>query len=428
MSVVVRIVFLALGFVQAVFTARLLGPEGYGTVAVALAIVNVTATCAMLGFGPLALREVARLSVRADWSDLRGFLFFSVLAVIGAAMATGGGLALLALGTEVVEPHYRREIAIAALLVLPFAMIFYLRGVLQGFGHVLAAQLPGDVLRPVVLVSGLGLLFLLARPATTTSYFAVAIGAAYLALVIAAVMSWRAVAHRIPAAPRTLRPRQWSGAGATFLAVSLLTILGSELSTLLLGWLSDPRQTGLYQPVARLTPLMLIALQAVSIPFAPRVVALWEKGDAASLHRMTWLVVLSVTGATVLFCGVIVGLAPLILTIFGEDFLSVRQAILFVAIAQVFAAACGPVVLLLSMTGHQRTVVRCQAVGLAINFGLGIWLIPGQGADGAALAFAASAVIWSVLMLVAVRRRLGFDASLFGARRLMWSPQPAIRP
>ena len=427
MSIVVRIVLLALGFVQAVLTARLLGPEGYGTVAVALAVVNVAATGAMLGFGPLPLREVARLSVRADWSDLRGFLFFSVVAVIGASIVIGGGIALLALATEVVDPHYRHEIAIAVLLVLPFAMIFYFRGVLQGFGHVLASQLPGDVLRPAILVTGLGLLFFLARPATTTSYLAVAIGAAYLAMATAVVMSWRAAARQIPAAPKTLRPRQWSGAGATFLAVSLLTILGSELSTLLLGWLSDPRQTGLYQPVARLAPLMLIAQQAVSIPVAPRVVRFWEKGDAAGLHRMTWLVVLSVTGATILFCGAIVGLAPLILAIFGEDFLSMRQAILIVAVSQVFAAACGPVGLLLSMTGHQRTVVRCRVAGLAVNLALGFLLIPGQGAEGAALAFAAGTLVWTVFMLIAVKRRLGFDASLFGARHLVLSPLLATR-
>ena len=38
MSIAIRVAALGLGFLQAVLTARLLGPEGYGTVAVALSI------------------------------------------------------------------------------------------------------------------------------------------------------------------------------------------------------------------------------------------------------------------------------------------------------------------------------------------------------------------------------------------------------
>lgn len=418
--------FLALGFVQAVLTARLLGPEGYGTVAVALAIVNVTATCATLGFGPLAVREVARLSVRDDWSDLRGFLFFSALAVVGASMALTFGLAGLALGTAFIEAHYRLEIALACVALLPAALIIYTRGVLHGFGRVLAAQFPGDLLRPLILVNGLAIIYFVALPVTTTDYLILVIGAACLAGGMAVAMSWRAVARRVPTTSRTFLPRKWSGAATTFLAISLFTVLGSELGTLLLGWLSDPRQVGLYQPVARIAPLMLIAKQAIGIPFAPRVVALWEKRDTAELRRMTWLVVLWGTGATFLFCASIVLLAPLFLSVFGEAFLGARQAILIVAVAQVFSAACGPVGLLLSMTGHQRTVVRTQVAGLASTLVLGIWFIPELGADGAALAFAAGVVVWNLLMFLAVKRKLGFDTSLFGARHLALLPKAGI--
>lgn len=383
----------------------------------------VSATCAVLGFGPLAVREVARLSVRTDWAELRGFLFLSSLAVIGSSIAAAAGFALLAMGTEVIEAHYRREISLACLLVLPLAVLIYLRGVLQGFGQVLASQIPIDVLRPIILVAGLTLLFIAGRSATTMDYLIVTIAAAGLAACTAAAMAWHTVRLRVAAVPKAYLIRKWSGAATTFLAISLLGVLAGEISTLLLGWLSKPHQVGLYQPVARIAPLMLIALQAVSIPFAPRVVALWEQGDYAELRRMTWLVTSSTLLATVLFCMVIVWLAPLFLQAFGEAFLDARQAILVVAAGQIFYAACGPVELLLSMTGHQRTVVRCQMTGLAANLVVGAWLIPEWGANGAAVAFTIGTVTWNISMLIAVRRRLGFDASLFGTRHLLLSPK-----
>jgi hypothetical protein len=40
-SIAIRVAALALGFVQAILTARLLGPEGYGLVAVALSVATI---------------------------------------------------------------------------------------------------------------------------------------------------------------------------------------------------------------------------------------------------------------------------------------------------------------------------------------------------------------------------------------------------
>ncbi len=421
-SIAIKVAALGLGFLQAILTARLLGPEGYGTIAVALAVATIVATCATLGLGPLAVREVARLSVRADWSELRGFLRFSGLAVIGASIVAGGAIAALALWSDLFGASYRREIAMASILVLPLAMLFYFRGVFQGFGQVLAAQLPGDLLRPIVLVGGLGFLFVTASPATTTSYLVIAIGAGFSAAIVAVMIFRGITAHRIPTASQTLHPRQWRRAATPFLAMAVFGVFGGEVNTLLLGWLSGPAETGLFQPVARIAPLMLIGLQAVSVPFAPRVATLWEQGAIAALHRTTWLVTLTTTGATVLTGAAIVVLAPLILSAFGKVFLVAIDAILVVAVAQIFNAACGSVGMLLSMTGHQGTVARCQIAGLTSNLLLGIWLIPSAGVYGAAIAFSGSVVVSNILMLVAVKRILGFNASLLGARYLVVGP------
>lgn len=67
-SIVIRTTAIGLGFIQAVLTARLLGPEGYGIVAVALSVATVAATLSVLGLGPLAVRELARLVAKAGKS------------------------------------------------------------------------------------------------------------------------------------------------------------------------------------------------------------------------------------------------------------------------------------------------------------------------------------------------------------------------
>ncbi len=310
MSIVVRIAALGLGFLQAVLTARLLGPEGYGTVAVALSITAIIATCAMLGFGPFAVREVARLSVRADWSDLRGFLRFSGLAVFGASIIAGAAIAALALGTELFDAHFRREIAIASILVLPLAMLMYFRGVLQGFGQLLAAQLPGDLLRPIIRIAGLGILFVAASRAMTISYLVVAIVASSSAAIVAAVAFWRINTHRIPAASAASHPRQWSRSAAPFFVIFMLGVVGTEANTLLLGWLAGPTEAGLFQPVARLAPIMLIANEALAMPLAPRIAARWAQRDVEGIRHLYRLATRVGTLGTVLIALVLVLLAP----------------------------------------------------------------------------------------------------------------------
>ena len=74
------------------------------------------------------------------------------------------------------------------------------------------------------------------------------------------------------------------------------------------------------------------------------------------------------------------------------------------------------------MTGHQGVTARCHLAGLTSNLLLGLWLIPGAGAYGAAIAFSSGVVVSNILMLVAVKRILGFNPSLVGVRLLATSP------
>lgn len=418
-SLVVRIVALGLGFLQAVLTARLLGPEAFGTVAFALSVATILGTLAMLGFGPLAVREVARLSVREDWGTLRAFLRYSGLAVCVGALACAGVVALLATSTDLFDARFRREVALAALVVPPSALLLYFRGVHQGLGKVLSAQIPGDVLRSLLLVVSLMLLLMVGSEISTIGYLWVTVGVGLVAATVAAVSFWVTLSRGVPATPVVVSHRPWAWAAAPFLAMTALGVLGGEMNTLLLGWLSGPRETGLFQPVARIAPVMLIGLQAVSVPFAPRVAALWEQSETERLRKITWMVSVTTTAVTIVTCAALVGLAPLIFLAFGKVFLVTTGAVLVVAAAQILNAACGPVGMLLSMTGHQWISAACQFGGLVVNTVLGFWLIPQSGAHGAAIAYAGGIAGWNLLMLGAVRRVLGFDASVVGARMLM---------
>jgi O-antigen/teichoic acid export membrane protein len=66
------------------------------------------------------------------------------------------------------------------------------------------------------------------------------------------------------------------------------------------------------------------------------------------------------------------------------------------------------------MTGHERDVARSLAISALLNIVLGLALIPGWGAEGAAVAAATSLVVWNIVLAVRVYRKLGIRPTAFG--------------
>lgn len=408
---------MVLGFVHAILAARLLGPEGYGVVAVALSVTAVAAAFAMLGFGPLAVREVAQLVVRADWSSLRGFLRFSGLVVVGVSIVVAGALAALSVWTDLFGASYRTEIAIATLMILPLGILQHIRGVCQGFGRVLAALLPAEFLRPAMLVGGLGLLLVFNPSATTVDYMWLSVGTAFLALVLAAFLLAKLVRTLVPVASMTFKPNAWSRSAVPFSIIFLLGAIGTQANTLLLGWLAGPTEAGLFQPIMRLTPIMLMVTEAIAMPLAPRLASCWEQRDLEGIRHLYRLATPVATVGTLIIVIGMVLVAPILLSAFGREFLANQHLLLWIGLAQIASASTGAATLLLIMAGKMRIRIALQCITLLVQLGLGLVLIGPYGADGAAIALIGSILVWSVLHWFFARFALNVETSLLAMRR-----------
>jgi len=169
--------------------------------------------------------------------------------------------------------------------------------------------------------------------------------------------------------------------------------------------------------VLRFAPVMVIAIQAVNVPLTPRISELWEQGETERLKHIVRRAAITTTAGAMVTCAALLVLAPWLLSAFGAAFTVNVPALVWLAAAQIFNAACGPVATLLDMTNHQRFTIWGLVASIAANILVGVWLIPQQGAYGAAIAMALSIIVWNVLMLFFVWRKLGFDPSLVGAVR-----------
>jgi len=92
--------------------------------------------------------------------------------------------------------------------------------------------------------------------------------------------------------------------------------------------------------------------------------------------------------------------------VFGPAFVTADNALVILSLGWLVATGCGPVDNLLLMAGRSGWTSLNAGVGLALNIGLNLWLIPRYGIEGAAAAWAASLMWMNVAPLVQVRASL----------------------
>jgi O-antigen/teichoic acid export membrane protein len=374
---------------------------------------SLVAGIGLQGLEGYSVREISRLLALGKFGSVKGFIRASILVVLVASLAGGTILAGL---TTIHWMNPPTELTWGLMLAPLMAMLILMRAISQGFGRVFDTQAPIELIRPGLMVLALSIILTFAFPAVVDDALKLLVLANMFALALAFLLVYRAMDEVVPSTHMEYHIPEWFKGTAPFFGIGILAAFQAEISTLMLGWLSGAGETGLFQPMRRLVPVMIIAAQAINVPLAPRISELWERGEKARMSKAVRTATLTTTIAVIMTCGALLLLAPWIFAAFGTEFTVNLSALGWLAAAQIFSASCGSVGILLNMTGHQTLAAKALLGAVLANFLLCWWLIPQHGAYGAALALSASIIIWNVLMLIAVRNRLGFDPSILGVR------------
>lgn len=424
LSLGIRLGGLALSFMQAILTARLLGPAGYGAVATILSAAQVLAMFAMFGLGPMAVREVPAHKAEGEEAALAAFLrrSLTIAFLLSCAMAAVTAYSVIpALGNS---PEFDAGLAFGGVLIIPLALLALLRGWAQGFGRVANAQVPNEVLRPGIMVSIMFAALVSGYAFTESDYLAVAITSGVVAVALSLALLWRSDLRALPRPARPPHLRETFSATLPFLGLGLASILQGEINTLLLAAFASPEQTGLFQPIARIAPLLTLPVQAAGMRYSPRIAELWKSGERDRIRSITRTFTWTTTLLT-LALGLAAALSgPWLMLAFGREFTGTAPLLWIVAAAQLLNAACGPVGMVLAMSGHARAALLGHVAGLAVNGLLGWILIPQMGVLGATIAMAGGIAVWNVALLALAMRKTGVDPSLASLlRRNGNSPQ-----
>ena len=389
---------LILGFLVTAIVIRRLGPERFGAFTYIWSLYAIATAAAGLGLDQVLQRRIT-IGSESRRSTLRAI----VVVRIGSSFVGAGALAAAAMAGA--GQDIRVGLVIAGLgLVLGLAETFvillqFTRGSAAVGRARLIAFVAGAVVRVAVVV---------VHPSLPAFVAATLIEPAVLWGLTAASLRHEESLRREESHRPVDQPRAgWRTygelirEGIPFLASGLFVIVYMRIDVVLLKRWSTAHEVGVYGAATRLSELAYFIPVAVAGAAGPKLLATFaiEPMDALrAVHRLT----AALAGFALAFIAATWCVGPLVLrAAFGSGFAgsgAVLQIHVFSCLG-VFVGVMRESWFLATNRGH--LTLLCTAGGALINVGLNAWLIPQQGARGAAIAtavaYGAAALVFPLL-------------------------------
>ncbi len=154
-------------------------------------------------------------------------------------------------------------------------------------------------------------------------------------------------------------------------------------------------------------------MQIVNMIAAPAFTILYTKKDLKGLQKLVSTVNLWIFLPSLVIALSLIIFAPVILTIFGPEFVSASWELKILVCGQIVNALCGSVGYLMIMTGHQNKSFIVFASSALLNIALNAILFTLLGPLGAAIATATTAVLWNIWLSILVVKYVGVNPFIF---------------
>lgn len=394
-SLLTRLLLLPLGVASSVIVTRALEPEGKGIYTTALTIVTLGVALCALGYGRAATYFLARQALPAAavrTSALR------LSAVNGALLSVAlAGAAVFAI------PALLPDLPSSALLIAaPIAFVTLLRLCIEGF---LRGEQRNTAVNALAIVASAS--FLLAVVATEllgglSANASVAFKGASVVLAVA----WGAKLlgrRRLGLGGAERSAARALGAFAIpYALVTMSQSLSYRLDIVLIQGFLGNADVGYYSVTTTLAELLWYVPMAVGFVVFPRTAA--QSGDSrgasevAALARWTFVFTCAAAGTLAVASGLVVEV------LFGPAFeaaVEPTRLILVGIVATTWFQILGGY---LQGQGRLRAVSWAAVLGLVLNLGLNLVLIPEWGLAGAAVSSSISYTVSGVIVLSAFLR------------------------
>jgi O-antigen/teichoic acid export membrane protein len=399
---------IGLAYCSQLIVAYFVGIDAFGLYAYAVAWVVPLAYVAGLGFDIGLLRFLPVYGARGEWRRMKGILRYSQRQV---ALT---GISITVLGTVCVVashlPADRMMTFILGFVMIPVLALLRTRcAAIRGLGGVTWAIVPDRMVREgtlIVLVCGasLGLGVAVRAPHVMLAML--------IATVIGLIVTVSALRAQLPNSLTTepsfsYDSEFWRRVTLPLLLIGAGEVLMNRIGVILLGWMADNKSAGIYSLAFNIAMVVTLPRLALNTLFAPALASHCARDDRPAMQMLVtqttvWTLVAALAIGTILFA-----FADKLLGLFGRDYGDGVTALRILLVGQVIAAAAGPLLYVMTMSGYERGAARLLVVFTCLTGIMSVCLIPAFGAIGASFAGTIGLILWSAAMSDFLWRYLG---------------------
>jgi O-antigen/teichoic acid export membrane protein len=386
-----KLLTLALGAATTVLVARALGPNGRGTVYVALGFMLILSQIGTLGIAAANTYFVAR-----DPAVTRRAALHSLVAagVVGGALVLAGA-AVVALFPGALPGLSNLDLALALAAVPPWLAAIYLRGILLGLGLTISYNAVEGA-QALLTLAALTVAFAAFDVGPSGALAVMTAGFYFAAITYAAAVMLRA--GRVDRPPDPQPARDLLSYSAKIYVASLAAFLLLRLDMLLVNAYLGTAEAGVYSVVTAIADAMTLLPLVVALNLFPRVARDRTWQPTAEVFRSVAVLYGLFCLATIPFAG------PAIRLLFGAEFED-ATALYFWLLPGIYAF--GMLTILVhhfAGQGMPRAAVWIWLPGLLLNVALNVALLESQGTYIASLASTIGYVVVLALALAVFAR------------------------
>lgn len=411
---IVNVAGTALAFGLQVLLARMLGVASFGQYVYALTWINLCVLVAKLGFDTAALRFIPEYQAQERWGLLRGFIQLSKQATLTISILMAGLVAAVVVLLDSRINTTLREVFLLACILLPANAYLIVQGAhLQGFKHIVAAQAPQVILRPLLLaISLVAISMFITINNSAAIAMLMTVSASCVAIFIMAKLSQSMLPQELKFHEPEYMSMHWGKVALSMMFITSFTMVLNQTDLIMVGAMMSTADAGIYSAASRVATFLTFGITLVNSIAAPMMSQLYAQGKIAQLQRMLSVVAWgSFAFATPLCLGVMV-FGENIMHLFGAEFVAGSDALVILAVSRWIIALTGAAGYLMSMSGHERQAAWILGFSALLNLALNALLIAPFGIKGAAIATLVTTGLWSALMVFYGRKYIGVNSSL----------------
>ncbi len=408
----IHFIGLGLSLIVSIALARLLGPTDFGNYVYILSWVAVLGVFGSLGLDRLLVREISYYSFKSDWRALRGIVTWSNTIVVCSA-------SLLAIIT-ILDPHYfysrinveETVCYLMCTLVLIYPVFSVQLAALRGLGYVRNSLTLEGIVRPMIMLAMITV-YIVASRITLVNALVFHLIATGVITLIAFIETLNLLPRSIFHVKSSFEYSRWFISSGLLLALGCLSVINSNIDSLLLGILSGPKELAVYTAATKGANLVSLPFNILVTTISPLVATFNADGKIADIRRIISTHVRITLIAAIFISSLLCIFSQWFLGLWGKHFTHGSASLVILCTGQLFNVAAGPVACLLIMTQHERAAIQGILLGTLVTCFSGLILIAPLGSNGAAVASSLGLVTWNLFMALSVHRSLGISPFAF---------------